>query len=324
MAENKATIRYRWFAAFPALLFAATIAFAQAPFPNKTIRLVSGVSPGSASDTMARIIADKLAASLGQPVIVENKLGAGGLIAAAQVARGDPDGHLISIYTSAYTIAPLLTPGVVNPDELTPVAAMAVVPTTLVVRPGTFKTLAELVAAAKAKPGSLVASSAGIGSSTHMNLERFSIAAGIDVLHVPMKGAPDALAEVLGGRADMYFALTFQVAGFVKEGKLIALGMGSPKRSALLPDVPTTVELGYPDSDYNFWVGALVSSRTPKPIIDRLHKEITAAVNDPDVRAQFLKIGADPLTMSQAEFEAMIRNEFEANARLVNAGKIGK
>jgi tripartite-type tricarboxylate transporter receptor subunit TctC len=317
-------IRYRSLAVFPTLLLAAAIALAQAPFPSKTIRLVSGVSPGSASDTMARIIADKLAASLGQPVIVENKLGAGGLIAAAQVARGEPDGHSISIYTSAYTIAPLLTPGVINPDELTPVAAMAVVPTTLVVRPGTFKTIAELVAAAKAKPGSLVASSAGIGSSTHMNLERFCVAAGIEVLHVPMKGAPDALTEVLGGRADMYFALTFQAAGYVKEGKLVALAMGSPKRSALLPDVPTTVEVGYPDSDYNFWVGALVSSRTPKYIVDRLHQEITAAVNDPAVRAQFLKIGADPLTMSQAEFEAMIRSEFEANARLVNAGKIGK
>jgi tripartite-type tricarboxylate transporter receptor subunit TctC len=317
-------IRYHALAVLPTLLFGAAIAFAQAPFPSKTVHLVSGVSPGSASDTMARIIADKLAASLGQPVIVENKLGAGGLIAAEQVARGEPDGHLISIYTSAYTIAPLLTPGVINPDELTPVAAMAVVPTTLVVRPGTFKTIAELVAAAKAKPGSLVATSAGIGSSTHMNLERFCVAAGIDVLHVPMKGAPDALTEVLGGRADMYFALTFQVTGYVKDGKLVALAMGSPKRSALLPDVPTTVEAGYLDSDYNFWVGALVSSRTPKDIVDRLHKEITAAVNDPDVRAQFLKLGADPLTMSQKEFEAMIRNEFEANARLVNSGKIGK
>jgi tripartite-type tricarboxylate transporter receptor subunit TctC len=315
-------IRYRTLAILPTLLFATATAFAQAPFPSKTIHLVSGVSPGSASDTMARIIADKLAASLGQPVIVENKLGAGGLIAAQQVARGEPDGHLISIYTSAYTIAPLLTPGIIKPDELTPVAAMAVVPTTLVVRPGTFKTLAELVAAAKAKPGALVATSAGIGSSTHMNLERFRIAAGIDVLHVPMKGAPDALTEVLGGRADMYFALTFQVTGYVKEGKLVALAMGSPKRSALLPDVPTTVEAGYPDSDYNFWVGALVSSRTPKYIVEGLHKEITAAVNDPDVRAQFVKLGADPLTLSQSEFEEMIRKEFEANARLVKTANI--
>jgi tripartite-type tricarboxylate transporter receptor subunit TctC len=306
---------------FAALACAATLSVAQG-FPSKTIRLVSGVSPGSASDTIARILADKLSASMGQPVIVENKLGAGGLIAAQQVARAEPDGHMISIYTSAYTIAPLLTPGVITQDELTPVAAIAMVPTTLVVRPGTFRTLDELVAAAKAKPGSLVATSAGIGSSTHMNLERFRIASGIDVLHVPMKGAPDALNEVLGGRADMYFALTFQVARFVKEGKLVALGMGSPKRSALLPDVPTTVEAGYPNSDYNFWVGALVSSRTPKEIVERLNKEITAACNLPEVREQFVKLGADPLTMTQAEFEKMIRDEFEANAKLVKDANI--
>jgi tripartite-type tricarboxylate transporter receptor subunit TctC len=284
---------------------------------QKPIRILVGLAAGGSLDTTTHLVAEKLRASLGQPVIVENKLGAGGLIAAQQVARAEPDGHMVSIYTSAYTIAPLLTPGMIKPDELTPVAAIAVVPTTLVVRPGTFKTLDELVAAAKAKPGGLIATSAGIGSSTHMNLERFCISAGIKVLHVPMKGAPDALTEVLGGRADMYFALTFQVAGYVKQGKLVALGMGSPKRSALLPDVPTTVEAGYPNSDYNFWVGALVSSRTPKDIVERLNKEITAAVNDPDVRAQFLKLGADPLTMTQAEFEKMIRDEFEANSKLV-------
>jgi tripartite-type tricarboxylate transporter receptor subunit TctC len=290
--------------------------------PSKTIRLVSGVSPGSASDTMARIIAEKLSASLGQPVIVENRLGAGGLIAAQAVARGDADGHVISIYTSAYTVAPLLNPAMLRTDELTPVAAMAIVPTTLVVQPGKFKTVAELVAAAKANPGKLIATSAGIGSSTHMNLERFRIAAGIDVLHVPMKGAPDALTEVLGGRSDMYFALTFQVTQQVREGKLTALAMGSPKRSALLPEVPTTVEAGYPDSDYNFWVGALVSSRTPRDIVQRLHREITAIVESPEIREKFLKLGADPLTMSQAAFEAMIREEFEVNAKLIKAADI--
>jgi len=301
-----------------------TIAHAAAGqgFPSKTVRLVSGVSPGSASDTIARILADKLQASLGQAVIVENKLGAGGLIAAQQVARGEADGHVISIYTSAYTVAPLLNPAMLRTDELTPVAALAVTPTTLVVRPGTFKTLQELVAYAKANPGKLVATSAGIGSSTHMNLERFRIASGIQVLHVPMKGAPDALTEVLGGRADMYFALTFQIAGYVKEGKLVALGMGSPKRSSLLPDVPTTVEAGYPNSDYNFSVGALVSTKTPREIVQRLHREFTNAVNLPEVRERFLKLGADPLTMSQQEFEAMIRNEFEENAKLVKAADI--
>jgi len=308
-------------AAFLACLAIACVAAAQG-FPSKPIRLVSGVSPGSASDTIARILADKLMASLGQPVIVENKLGAGGLIAAQQVARAEPDGHVISIYTSAYTTAPLLTPNMLRTDELTPVAALAVVPTTLVVRPGTFRTLAELVAYAKANPGKLIATSAGIGSSTHMNLERFLISAGIKVLHVPMKGAPDALTEVLGGRADMYFALTFQVASYVKAGKLVALGMGSPKRSALLPDVPTTVEAGYPNSDYNFWVGALVSAKTPPDIVQRLHREFTAAVNLPEIREHFLKLGADPLTMSQQEFDAMIRKEFEENAALIKSADI--
>ena len=307
--------------AFVAMLVAAPLAAAQG-FPSKTVRLVSGVSPGSASDTIARILAEKLQASLGQPVIVENKLGAGGLIAAQQVARAEPDGHTISIYTSAYTIAPLLTPNVLRTDELTPVATLAVTPTTLVVRPDTFKTLQDLVAYAKANPGKLVATSAGIGSSTHMNLERFLISAGIKVLHVPMKGAPDALTEVLGGRADMYFALTFQVAPYVKAGKLVALGMGSAKRSALLPDVPTTVEAGYPNSDYNFWVGALVSAKTPPEIVQRLHREFTNAVNLPEVREQFLKLGADPLTMSQQDFEAMTRREFEENAKLVKDANI--
>ena len=307
--------------AFVAVLVAAQLAAAQG-FPSKTIRLVSGVSPGSASDTIARLLADKLQASLGQPVIVENKLGAGGLIAAQMVARGEPDGHTISIYTSAYTIAPLLTPNVLRTDELTPVATLALTPTTLVVRPGTFKTLQELVAYAKANPGKLVATSAGIGSSTHMNLERFLISAGIKVLHVPMKGAPDALNEVLGGRADMYFALTFQVAPYVKAGKLVALGMGSAKRSALLPDVPTTVEAGYPNSDYNFWVGALVSAKTPPEIVQRLHREFTNAVNLPEIREQFLKLGADPLTMSQQDFEAMTRREFEENAKLIKSADI--
>jgi tripartite-type tricarboxylate transporter receptor subunit TctC len=309
-------------AVFPSLLVAAGLAIAQQGYPSKTIHLISGVSPGSASDTIARLLADKLSASMGQPVIVENRLGAGGLIAAQYVSKAEPDGHVISIYTSAYTTAPLLTPGLIKPNELTPVAALAVVPTTLVVQPGKFKTLADLVAAAKAKPGGLVATSAGIGSSTHMNLERFCIASGIKALHVPFKGAPDALTEVLAGRADMYFALTFQVVPYVKQGKLGALGMGSPKRSALLPDVPTTVEAGYPNSDYNFWVGALVSPRTPPEIVQRLNREFTAAVNAPDIRGQFLKLGADPLTMTQPEFEKMIRDEFEANARLIKEADI--
>jgi tripartite-type tricarboxylate transporter receptor subunit TctC len=316
----------RYFALCAALAAAVAlpgIAAAQQGFPSHTVRLISGVTPGSASDTMARILAEKMSASLGQSVIVENWLGAGGLVGASRVAKAEADGHTIMIYASAFTIAPLINPGVLDPKDLVPVATIATTPTVLVVRPDRgWKNASDLVAAAKAKPGGVVAASAGIGSATHMNLERFRLSAGIDVLHVPLKGAAEALTEVLTGRADLYFALPFQVKGPVQEGKLLALAVGSPKRSSLFPNVPTTVEAGYPNSDYNFWVGALVAAKTPRDIVTRLNKEFDRAVNLPDVHERILKLGADPLTMSVAEFDAMIRKEFEENAKLVKAANI--
>jgi len=302
-------------------LLVPALAVAQT-YPSKTVRLISGVTPGSVTDTMARILAEKLPASLGQPVIVENRLGAGGIVGAASVARAEPDGHLISIYASAFTVSTLINPGL-DPKELTPVATIATMPTVIVVSPEKgYKTLADLVAAGKAKPGALVATTAGAGSVTHMQLERFRFAAGIEVLNVHMKGAPEALTEVLTGRADFYFAPVFAVRGHVRDGKLLALAMASPKRSALMPDLPTTVELGYPKSDYNFWVGALVSSKTPRPIVERLHREFNAAVQSPDVRDRLIKLGADPLTMSLPEFESMINQELVENAELIKAAGI--
>ena len=305
-----------------AAMLASGVAAAQG-FPSKTVRLVSGVTPGSASDSMARIIAQKLQASLGQTVIVENRLGAGGLIGAASVAKGEPDGHTIMVYASAFTLAPLINPGVLDPKDLVPVATIGTIPTVLVVSTAKgYKTIGDLVAAAKARPGEIVATTAGIGSATHMNLELFRISAGIEVLQVPMKGASEAFTEVLTGRADFYFALPFQVRTHVKDGKILALAMGSPKRSALFPELPTTVEAGYPNSDYNFWVGALVAAKTPREIVLRLNREINAAVNLPEVREQILKLGADPLTMSLPEFEEMIRQEFVANAKLIKEAGI--
>jgi tripartite-type tricarboxylate transporter receptor subunit TctC len=292
-------------------------------FPSKTVRLISGVTPGSASDTMARIVAEKLTSTLGQSVIVENWLGAGGLVGASRVAKGDPDGHTIMVYASALTVAPLINPGVLDPRDLTPVATMATIPTVLVVsteKP--YKSVADLVAAAKAKPGDIVGTTAGIGSATHMNLERFRVSAGIEVLRLHLKGAPEAFTEVMTGRADFYFALPFQVRANLKSGKIRALAVGSPKRSSLFPDLPTTVEAGYPNSDYNFWVGALVPTRTPREIVQRLHREFNAAVNAPDVRERLVKIGADPLSLTLPEFEAMIGAEFESNAKLIKAAGI--
>jgi len=227
------------------------------------------------------------------------------------------------MYASAFTVAPLINPGVLDPKDLVAVATVATIPTVLIVpteKP--YKSVADLVAAAKAKPGEIVGTTAGIGSATHMNLERFRISAGVDVLRLHMKGAPEAFTEVLTGRADFYFALPFQVRGAAKGGKVRPLAVGSPKRSALFPDVPTTVEAGYPNSDYNFWLGTLVAARTPRDIVLRLHREFNTAVNAPDVRERIVKTGADPLTLTLPEFEAMIRQEFESNAKLIKAAGI--
>ena len=295
-------------------------AFSQT-FPSKTVHLVSGVSPGAASDTMARMLADKLSASLGQPVIVENRLGAGGVIAAKYVAGAEPDGHIISVYTSAFTIAPILNPGTLDPADLRPVAMLGAVPTVLVANPK-YKTLAELVAAAKAKPGELVAANAGVGSSTHMNLERFRLAAGLTFLNMPMKGPSEAITEVLAGRADLYFAPVFSVEKFVQAGSLVALAVGSPRRSSLFPNLPTTLEAGYPNSDYSFWIGALVSARTPRDIVQRLNREFNAALQLPDIRERMQKLGVDPFPQTLEEFEALIKKELEENTKLVKAAGI--
>ncbi|HUG78208.1 MAG TPA: tripartite tricarboxylate transporter substrate-binding protein [Burkholderiales bacterium] len=303
-----------------AVLFSGTLA-AQG-FPSKTVRLVSGVTPGSASDTMARILAEKLSVSLGQPVIVENRLGAGGFVGAKYVATAEPDGHTIMMYASAFTVSTLLHPGL-DPKDLAPVATVATIPTVLVTAPDKgYKSVADFVARAKANPGKVVCTTAGVGSATHMNLERFRFAAGIEVLNVHMKGAPDALTEVVAGRADCYFALSFQALKMRDAGKVTALAVGSPKRSAMFPDLPTTVELGYAGSDYNFWIGALVSAKTPREIVERLHREINTLVQSAEISGRIRKLGADPLSLTLAEFDAMIASELESNARLIKRAGI--
>jgi tripartite-type tricarboxylate transporter receptor subunit TctC len=304
------------------LLVLFSAAAAAQGYPTKTVRFVSGVTPGAASDTMARILAEKLAPILGQPVIVENRLGAGGLVGARYVAQqAEPDGHTIMMYASAFTVSTLLNPGL-DPKELVPVATVATIPTVMVTQPGKYKSVAEFVGAAKAQPGKLVCADAGVGSATHMAFERFRFAAGFEAVNVHTKGPGEALTEVLSGRADCYFALIFQAQKLRDAGKVGALVVSSPRRSSLMPDLPTTVEAGYPDSDYNFWVGALVSAKTPRGIVERLHKEINALVQSPEINDRIRKLGADPLSMTLAEFDAMIRRELAENAQLIKKAGI--
>src|SRR5215210_201568 len=272
---------------------------------------------------MARVLSEKMASNLGVPVIVENRLGAGGAVAAKYVATAEPDGHLVMIYTSAFTIAPILNPGSFDPKELTAVATLGVVPTVMVVNPSKgYKSVNDFVKEAKASPGRLVATNAGVGSSTHMNLERFRLAAGIDLLSVPTKGNSEAITEVMTGRADVYFSPVFSIVPHVKDGRLQALAVGSPKRTAIFPDLPTTVEAGYPNSDYTFWIGALVSSKTPRDIVQRLNREFTAALKFPDAQERMKNLGVDPLNLSIEEFEAMVKKELADNAELVKRAGI--
>jgi tripartite-type tricarboxylate transporter receptor subunit TctC len=309
------------------LLGAAALAFSVSlgaqTFPTKRVAFVSGVTPGSASDTMARILAEKLQAKWSQPVIVENRLGAGGLVGARYVAQSEPDGHLIMMYASAFTVSPLLQPDVLKPSDLQPVATVATIPTVLVTQPEKYRTIRDFVGAARANPGKLVCTDAGIGSATHMAFERFRFAAGIEsVVNVHTKGVGEALTEVIAGRADCYFALVFQAKKMVDAGKLVALATSAPKRSALMPDIPTTEELGFPNSSYNFWVGALVPSKTPRAIVEKLHADITALVESPEVSDQIRKLGCDPLPQSVKRFEDMVANELRENAELIKKASI--
>ena len=304
-----------------ALAFAAA-AHAQ-QFPTKRVTFVSGVTPGSASDTMARILADKLTQKWGQTVIVENKLGAGGLVGAKFVANAEPDGHTIMMYASAYTVSTILQPDVMHPSELQPVATVATIPTVLIAQPEKYKTIQDFVGAAKKNPGKLICSDAGIGSATHMAFERFRFAAGIpEVVNVHTKGVGEAITEVVSGRADCYFALVFQAKKIVDSGKLVALGTSSPKRSALMPDTKTLEEEGFKNASYNFWVGALVPAKTPRAIVDKLHDDITALVDSPEVIEQIKKLGCDPLPMSVKEFEQMVANELRENGEIIKKAGI--
>jgi tripartite-type tricarboxylate transporter receptor subunit TctC len=270
---------------------------------------------------MARILAEELSKRLGQPVIVENRLGAGGLVGAKWVATQEPDGHNVMMYASAFTVSTLLNPGL-DPKELAPVATVATIPTIMITPPGRYKAVQDFVAAAKAQPGKLNCATAGSGSATHMALERFRAAAGFEVQNIHTKGAGEALTEVISGRADCYFALVFQAQKMKDAGKVDAHVVSGPKRTSLMPMLPTTVEAGYPNSDYNFWVGTLVAAKTPRPIVERLHKEISALVQSPEISDRITKLGADPLSLSIAEFQGMIDRELRDNADLIKKAGI--
>ena len=306
------------------LALAAGAAAAQ-DWPTKPIRAIIAFTPGSATDIAGRIVAERLGATLGQPVIAENRVGAGGTIGANAVAKAEPDGYTILFNSSAQASNPAIYAQLPFDTfkDFIQVTAIAGQPNVIIVNPDRgYKTLADMVAAAKAKPGQLNYASAGIGSGTHFNAEKFRLLAGYEIVHIPHKGTPEALADVIAGRVEYYFCPITAALAQVKSGKVNALAVSTPKRSAMLPDVPTTIEAGFPKSDYVLWVGMWLPAKTPQPIVQKLHAATVKALGEPEVKERLAKLGADPMPMSMPEFEAFMRAEVDDAIRIAKAAGI--
>ena len=297
-------------------------ATAQQAYPNKPIRVIVPFAAGSTTDIIARAITDKMSQSLGQPIVVDNRGGASGTIGQAAVASAAPDGYTIMIHSSSHTVSPSTfakLPFDTTTDfaGITPISST---PNVLVIAPSkNIKTLPALLAYAKANPGKMNFASAGQGSATHLNAEKFKMAAKIDAVNIPFKGSAEAVSEVLSGRVDYYFSPIAPVIGQIRGGTLLALAVGSPRRASALPDVPTTTEAGVPGSEFNFWIGMMAPAKTPRDIVNRLHDEVVKALANPDVKERFLGLGADAWTLSPEQFDAYIKEEIKTNAVLVKA-----
>jgi tripartite-type tricarboxylate transporter receptor subunit TctC len=304
---------------------AATLSFnamAQNGYPNKPIRVVVPFAAGSTTDIIARAIADKMSTSMGQTLVIDNRGGASGTIGQQMVATAAPDGYTIMIHSSSHTVSPstfakLPFDTVHDFAGVTPISSL---PNALVISPTkNIKTLQELLAAARAKPGSINYASAGQGSATHLNAEKFKLAAKIEATNIPFKGSGEAVTEVLSGRVDYYFSPIAPVIGQIKDGQLLALAVGSPQRAAALPNVPTTAEAGVPGSEFNFWIGMMAPAKTPREVVNRLHDEVAKALASPEVKERFAKLGADAWTLKPEQFDAYIKDEIKSNAVLVKA-----
>ena len=294
-------------------------------WPAKPLRVVVPFTAASATDTIARIVAERLSAQFGQQLVVENRPGAGGTIGVGTIARAEPDGYSVLVHSSSFTVTPTTYPNTPynTQRDFSGITPLGNLPNVLVIAPSrNIRSVKELVAAAKAKPGAITYASAGAGSATQLNAERFRLGAGFDGVHVPFKGTPEALTEILTGRVDFYFCPVISVLQFIKEGKLLAIAAGSTKRSSALPDVQTTLEAGIPNSDYNFYVGMMVPSKTPRAIVDTLYQNVVKVLQNPDTKERMGKLGAEPMLMTPTEFDAWIRKEIASNAALVKAAGI--
>jgi tripartite-type tricarboxylate transporter receptor subunit TctC len=320
----------------PACRFArlalAAAAFALAPciahgqaYPSKPIRWIVPFPPGGSTDILARVVGQKLTEAWGQPVVIENKGGAGGTIGATEVARARANGYTLLMGAIHHTIASSVYPSLPYDflRDFAPVTVVAIVPNVLVVNPSVpAKSVPELITYAKANPGKLTYGSAGVGTAHHLIGAKFNLEAGVDIVHVPYKGSAPAVTDLVSGQVLMMYDTVASALPHIKAGKLRPLAVATPKRSVALPDVPTIAEAALPGFEVTTWFGLLVPAKTPKEIAAKLHDEVVKILNMPDVKKRLLEAGAEPVGNTPEEMAAQIKNETESFAKIVKQAKI--
>lgn len=309
---------------FLALLLCTASASAQ-DYPTKTVRLIVPLSTGAGADVAARLVAARMSEHWKQPVIVENRPGAGGQIGTAAVVKAEPDGHTLLLQSSSHAANPAIYRNLpYDPQkDLVDVAIVGKTPYVMVSSAsGPYRSLKALFDAARAKPGEIAYSSAGLGTSTHLAAEYLIGLAGVRMIHVPFKGSPEALQDVLGGRSAFYMAPVNVALGLLKDGKLVPLGVSTRSRAAVLPDVPTLAGQGLTDYEVTLWFGMWAPAATPAAVVQKLNAAMNAIVQEPAIREQFSKLGMQPAPMKPEEFARFVRSEIDVYKRIVQQAGI--
>ncbi len=293
-------------------------------FPSRPIRVLVPFTPGGQPDIFSRLIGQKMTEALGQQIVVDNRPGAGGMIGSRIVAEASPDGYTLLSISAAHTILPSVRKLPFDTRRDFAGISMAYNAAYLLVVPPALgvKTVQDLIALAKAKPGHLNLASAGSGSGTHFAGEMFKQASGVDVVHVPFKGIPEATTDIMANRVQLFMAPLASSVPLVRDGKLRALGISSPKRVAVLPDVPTLAESGLPGFRWDSWGAIFAPAKTPRPIINKLNREVTGALTHPDVQKQMRALGAEPAPTTPAELDKFVANELAVVAKLAKSAGI--
>ncbi|MBI2294639.1 MAG: tripartite tricarboxylate transporter substrate binding protein [Betaproteobacteria bacterium] len=296
-----------------------------ARYPDKPIRIVVGFTAGSVVDVSARVVGQKMFERWKQQVVIDNRPSAGGIIAAQIVAGANPDGYTLLSVSASHAVAPAIYAKLPY-DTVKDFAGITTTvnsPAVLVVnRAIGVKSVKELIALAKSKPGQLNFASAGMGSATHFSAELFKSMAGIEVVHVPYKGIPEALTDTMTGRVQYFLSPMAIALPFIKEGKVLALGVSPARRVSVLPDVPTIAEAGLPGYRWDTWFGLLAPAKTPRPLINKLNGEITRILNLPDVRERWTALGTEPIPSTPAGFDKLVASQIEVLTKLARAANI--